>query len=163
MLQLAKSRPRFGYRRVGRLLQSEGWPASISRVHRLWRREGLKVPQKKRKKRRQGSTDNGCHRRKSERGNHVWCWDFVFDRTSSGTTLKWLSIVDEFTRECLALKVDRSITSENVIDALAELFQTRGLPEFIRSDNGPEFIAGNIRQWLARVNVQTLYIEPGSP
>ena len=163
MLQLAKSRPRFGYRRVGRLLQSEGWPASISRVHRLWRREGLKVPQKKRKKRRQGSTDNGCHRRKSERGNHVWCWDFVFDRTSSGTTLKWLSIVDEFTRECLALKVDRSITSENVIDALAELFQTRGLPEFIRRDNGPEFIAGNIRQWLARVNVQTLYIEPGSP
>ena len=77
--------------------------------------------------------------------------------------MKWLSIVDEFTRECLALKVDRSITSENVIDALAELFQTRGLPEFIRSDNGPEFIAGNIRQWLARVNVQTLYIEPGSP
>jgi transposase InsO family protein len=93
----------------------------------------------------------------------VWCWDFVFDRTTSGSQLKWLSIVDEHTRECLALKVDRSITSEDVIDTLAELFAMRGVPRHIRSDNGPEFVAVAIRRWLGQVNVEALYIEPGSP
>ena len=163
MRQLAKRRPRFGYRRIGRLLRREGWRASDTRVHRLWRREGLKVPQKKRKKRRLGMSSNGCHRRRAEHPNDVWCWDFVFDRTTNGSAPKWLSIVDEFTRECLTLKVDRSITSEDVIDTLAELFAIRGVPKCIRSDNGPEFIATNIRSWLKRVDVQTLYIEPGSP
>jgi putative transposase len=163
MLQLVKRRPRFGYRRIGRLLRGEGWQASDTRVYRLWRREGLKVPQKKRKRRRLGSSENGCCLHRAERKDHVWAWDFVFDRTTSGSSLKWLSIVDEYTRECLALKVDRSITSEDVIDTLAELFAMRGVPQHIRSDNGPEFIATALRQWLDRVDVETLYIEPGSP
>lgn len=124
---------------------------------------GLKVPQKKRKRRRLGNSQNSCDLLKSERKDHVWCWDFVFDRTTSGSSLKWLSIVDEYTRECLTLKVDRSITSEDVIDILAELFAMRGVPEHIRSDNGPEFIALALRRWLDRLDVETLYIEPGSP
>lgn len=163
MLQLAKERPRFGYRRIGWLLRQESWQASDTRVYRLWRREGLKVPKKKRKRRRLGSSENGCHLRQAEHKDDVWCWDFVFDHTTSGSSLKWLSIVDEYTRECLALKVDRSITSEDVIDTLAELFAQRGVPRCIRSDNGPEFIAHAIRKWLERVDVQTLYIEPGAP
>lgn len=163
MLQLAKARPRFGYRRVAWLLRQEGWQASDTRVYRLWRREGLKVPQKKWKRRRLGSSQNSCVLLKAEQKDHVWCWDFVFDHTTSGSTLKWLSIVDEYTRECLALKVDRSITSEDVLDTLAELFARRGVPQCIRSDNGPEFIAKAIRRWLDRFDVQTLYIEPGAP
>lgn len=108
-------------------------------------------------------SSNRCDRRRAEHKDHVWCWDFVFDRTTSGSTLKWLSIVDEHTRECLALKVDRSITSEDVIDTLAELFAMRGVPQHIRSDNGPEFIARAVRRWLRQVGVETLYVEPGSP
>ena len=108
-------------------------------------------------------SENACHCRRAEHKDHVWSWDFVFDRTTSGSALKWLSIVDEFTRECLCLKVGRGITSEDVIDALAELFAMRGVPAHIRSDNGPEFIALAIQRWLAQVGVQTLYIAPGSP
>jgi transposase InsO family protein len=163
MRELVRGRPRFGYRRIGALLRREGWRASDTRVFRLWRREGLKVPVKKRKRRRLGTSENGCDRRRAEHKDHVWCWDFVFDRTASGSVLKWLSIVDEYTRECLTLKVDRSITSEDVIDTLSELFAMRGVPRCIRSDNGPEFIAQAIRRWLAQVKVQTLYVEPGSP
>jgi transposase InsO family protein len=163
MLTLARQRPRFGYRRIAWLLRQSGWQASDTRVYRLWRREGLKVPQKKRKRRRLGVTANGCHRHKAEHKDHVWCWDFVFDHTTSGSMLKWLSIVDEYTRECLALKVDRGITSQDVIDTLAELFSMRGVPRCIRSDNGPEFIAQGVRDWLKLVDVQTLYIAPGSP
>jgi putative transposase len=163
MLELVRQRPRFGYRRIGRLLQTEGWQMSLSRVFRLWRKEGLKVPQRKRKRRRLGLTQNACHRRRAEFKNDVWCWDFVFDHTTNGSTLKWFSIVDEYTRECLALKVDRSITSEDVIDTLAELFAMRGVPKHIRSDNGPEFIAQAIRRWLDQVGVEALYIQPGSP
>ena len=163
MLQLARARPRFGYRRIGGLLVLEGWRAGLSRVFRLWRREGLKVPQKKRKRRRLGTSANGCHRRRAEGPNDVWCWDFIFDRTESGSQLKWLSVIDEYTRECLALKVDRGITSSDVIDTLTELFAMRGVPKHIRSDNGPEFIANELRAWLGRVGVSTLYIEPGSP
>ena len=163
MLEVVRQRPRFGYRRVGRLLAAEGWRAGLGRVFRLWRREGLKVPQKRRKRRRLGTSDNACARRRAEHRDHVWCWDFVFDRTTSGSPLKWLSIVDEHTRECLALKVARSITSEDVIDTLAELFAMRGVPRHIRSDNGPEFVSAAIRRWLGQVNVEALYIEPGSP
>ena len=163
MLQLSRERPRFGYRRIGSLLRAEGWQASHTRVYRLWRREGLKVPQKKRKRRSPGTAENGCDRHRAESRNHVWAWDFVFDRTTSGSPLKWLSIVDEFTRECLALKVDRSITSEDVIDTLAELFAMYGVPRHIRSDNGPEFVAKSLRGWLELIGVETLYVEPGSP
>jgi len=163
MLELARLRPRFGYRRIAWQLRQESWRASDTRVYRLWRREGLRVPQKRRKKRRLGKSENGCVHRKAEHKDHVWCWDFVFDHTTSGSQLKWLSIVDEHTRECLTLKVDRSITSEDVIDTLAELFAMRGVPRCIRSDNGPEFMAKAIRRWLKQVDVETLYIEPGAP
>jgi putative transposase len=163
MFGVARRRPRWGYRRVAWQLRQQGWRVSDTRVYRLWRREGLKVPVKKRKKRRLGRSENGCVHRRAEHKDHVWCWDFVFDHTTSGSQLKWLSIVDEHTRECLALKVDRSITSEDVINTLAELFAMRGVPKCVRSDNGPEFIAQAIRRWLGRVDVETLYIEPGSP
>ena len=103
MLELVLQRPRFGYRRIASLLRKEFWHASATRIYWLWRREGLKVPQKKRKRRRLGKSENSCHRRRAEHKDHVWCWDFVFDHTTSGSTLKWLSIVDEYTRECLAL------------------------------------------------------------
>lgn len=163
MLERARERPRFGYRRIAALLRRENWSASAGRVYRLWRKEGLKVPQRVRKRRAQGTSDNACDRRRAEHRDDVWCWDFVFDRTTSGGTLKWLSIVDEHTRECLALKVDRGITSEDVIDTLAELFAARGVPKRIRSDNGPEFVAHAIGRWLKQVDVETLYVAPGSP
>lgn len=163
MLELAGQRPRFGYRRIAWQLREESWRASDTRVYRLWRREGLKVPQKKRKRRYLGMSENSCHLRRAEHPHHVWCWDFIFDRTASGSLLKWLGIVDEYTRECLALKVDRNITSEDVIDTLAELFAMRGVPARIRSDNGPELTAEALQRWLKQVDVQALYIEPGSP
>jgi transposase InsO family protein len=163
MRELAGQRPRFGYRRIAALLRRESWRASATRIWRLWRREGLKVPAKRRKKRGVGTSDQACHLRRAEHPDDVWCWDFVFDRTTAGSPLKWLSIVDEYTRECLTLKVDRSITAEDVIDTLAELFAMRGLPRAIRSDNGPEFVAAAIRRWLCQVNVETRYIAPGSP
>ena len=134
MLQLARARPRFGYRRIGGLLVLEGWRAGLSRVFRLWQREGLTVPQKKRRKRRLGMSANGCHRRRAVYPNDVWCWDFIFDRTSSGSQIKWLWKIDEFTtRECLVLKADRGITRADVIDSLAELIAMRGVPKHIRS------------------------------
>ncbi len=163
MLELVRQRPRFGYRRIGRLLQAEGWRAGLGRVFRLWRQEGLKVPRKKRKRRRLGVSANACDQRRATAMNEVWCWDFVFDRTTSGSMIKWLSIVDEHTRECLALKASRSITSADVIDTLAELFAMRGVPKQIRSDNGPEFAAKEIGRWLGQMEVETMYIEPGSP
>ena len=163
MLELARQHPRYGYRMITAKLRQEGWRVNAKRIYRLWRREGLKVPKKKRKKRRLGTSENACHRRRAEHQDHVWCWDFIFDRTESGSPLKWLSIEDEYTRESLCLKVDRSITSEDVIDTLAELFAMRGVPDHVRSDNGPEFIALAIRNWLEQVGVKTLYIEPGAP
>ncbi|HWB01034.1 MAG TPA: IS3 family transposase, partial [Pirellulales bacterium] len=163
MRTLAGQRPRFGYRRIAALLRRASWRASNTRILRLWRREGLKVPQKRRKKRHLGTSNQACHVRRAAHKDHVWCWDFVFDRTVTGSPLKWLSIVDEYTRECLALKVDRSITSEDVIDTLAELFAMRGVPQAIRSDNGPEFVATAIQCWLGQVGVETRYVAPGSP
>jgi putative transposase len=163
ILELVREHPRYGYRFITAKLRQEGWHVNAKRVYRLWRREGLKVPKKKRKRRRLGTSENACHRRRAEHRDHVWCWDFIFDRTTGGSQLKWLSIEDEYTRESLALKVDRSITSEDVIDTLAELFAMRGVPQHIRSDNGPEFIALAIQRWLAQLQVETLYIEPGAP
>ena len=163
MLELARRHPRYGYRRVWALLRAEGWSANRKRVYRLWRKEGLKVPQKKRKRRRLGSSDHGIMRHRAMRKDQVWAWDFIHDRTEDGRALKWLSIVDEFTRECLCLEAGRGLTSGEVIDVLIDLFHTRGLPQHIRSDNGPEFIAKAIRSWLEKANVKTLYIAPGSP
>jgi transposase InsO family protein len=146
-----------------RLLRLEGFRVSYKRVHRIWRAEGLKVRQKPKKKRAKGNSRNSCARLRAEHINHVWCWDFIFDRTTSGQSLKWLSIVDEYTRRCITLDVSRSMTSEDVIDRLCELFAMYGVPEHIRSDNGPEFIAKAIQQWLSSLEVKTLYVEPGSP
>lgn len=161
--ELVRRRPRFGYRRLTALLRREGWKVNVKRVHRLCRREGLKVRRIRRKTRAIGCSTNACHVRRAERKDHVWCWDFAFARTESGATLKWLSIIDEYTRECLVLKVARSITSEDVLETLAELFALRSVPVAIRSDNGPEFIAQAIRGWLQRLQIETRYIAPASP
>ena len=163
ILELVRKHPRYGYRFITAKLRQEGWRVNFKRIYRLWRREGLKVPKKKRKKRRLGTSENGCLRRRAEHKNHVWCWDFIFDRTASGSPLKWLTIEDEFTRESLTLKCDRSIKSEDVIDTLAELFAMCGVPKHIRSDNGPEFTAQAIQRWLEQLDIEALYIEPGSP
>jgi transposase InsO family protein len=132
-------------------------------VQRLWRQEGLRVPQRQRKRRRLGSSSNGCTRLCAERKNHVWSYDFLMDQTEDGRRLKLLPVVDEFTRVTYGILVDRSITAEDVVNHLRRLFRLHGEPEYIRSDNGPEFIATAVKDWLARTGVKTLYIEPGSP
>ena len=163
MLELVRVHPRYGYRRIWAMLRSEGWRVNRKRIWRLWKQQGLKVPQKRHKRRRLGTRGNGILRYRARQKNQVWAWDFIFDRTSNGRSLKWLSIVDEYTRECLALEVGRTMTARDVIDVLMELVQTRGIPQHIRSDNGPEFIATAIRWWLGKSGIGTLYIEPGSP
>jgi len=163
MLELARQHPRYGYRRIWALLRMEGRRMNVKRIHRLWRKAGLKVPQKQHKKRRLGSSVNGVVRHRAEHLDHVWCWDFVKDQTIDSRPLKFLPIEDEFTRECLSIDVARSITAKDAIATLKELFIIRGAPKFIRSDNGPEFIAKAIREWLKDSNVGTLFIEPGSP
>src|SRR4051794_24419015 len=160
---LAREDPRYGYRRIKALLVREGWSVNLKRVHRLWRREGLKVPQVQRKRRRLGQSENGCARRRSERPDHVWSYDFIHDQTADGRGLKVLPVVDEFTRECLTIEVERGLTAEDVVSTLEYLFEVRGVPEHIRSDNGPEFIAEAVKSWLARRGSKALYIEPGSP
>ena len=161
--ELARKYPRYGYRMITAKLRQEGWHVNAKRVYRLWRKEGLKVPKKTRKKRRLGHNGNSCVRRRAEHKDHVWTWDFIHDRTISGKPLKWFAITDEYTRECLALEVDRSITAEKVVGILVNLFISRGVPNHIRSDNGPEFIAEAIGEHTRRTGLEILYIEPGSP
>jgi len=163
MMACAAKHPRFGYRRVGALLRADGWDLNDKRVHRLWRREGLKVPQRQRKRRRLGHSGNSCTRRRAERMNQVWTYDFVLDRTEDGKRLKLLTVVDEHTRECLAIEVSRNITAEVVIGVPVRRVAQRGPPESIRSDNGPEFIAAAVRRWMLTQATQPLYIAPGSP
>ena len=163
MLELVRQDPRYGYRRIWALLRREGWRVNRKRVYRLWRKEGLKVPRKQRNKRRLGSSANSCVRRPAAHKDHVWAWDFLHDRTSDGRPLKWFTLVDEYTRECLALEVERGMTAKAVCAVLAEVVQQRGAPGHIRSDNGPEFIAWAIRSWVAAAGLETLYIEPGAP
>lgn len=161
--ELSRQHPRYGYRRAWALLRREGWRVNRKKVQRVWREEGLRVPRQQRKRRQLGSSENGCTRLRAEGKNHVWSYDFVMDETSDGRRLKMLPVVDEHTREAHAILVERSITSEEVIELLAELFRVHGEPEYIRSDNGPEFIAEAVKKWLALSGVRTLYIEPGSP
>jgi transposase InsO family protein len=163
IVELAKAYGRYGYRRITALLRWEGWKVNHKRVERIWRQEGLKVPGKQPKRGRLWLADGSCVRRRAERRNHVWSYDFVFDRSHDGRPLRMLTIVDEYTRECLAIDVARRLDSQDVLERLAELFFWRGTPEFIRSDNGAEFTATAVREWLGRLGVQTLYIEPGSP
>jgi putative transposase len=161
--QLVRRYPRYGYRMITAKLRQEGWRVNLKRIYRLWRQEGLKVPKKARKKRRLGHSANSCVRRPSKHKDDVWTWDFIHDRTTTGQPLKWLAITDEYTRECLALEVARSITADGVLDVLVNLFLTRGVPKHIRSDNGPEFIAKALRRYGEQVGLELMYIEPGAP
>jgi transposase InsO family protein len=154
---------RIGYKKVTGILRAEGWRVGKKRILRLWRQEGLKVPKRQVKRRRLWLTDGSCIRLRAERPNHVWSYDFVKDTTSDGKPLRFLTVIDEFTRECLALPVGRTFKAEAVQIALTKLFVERGRPEFIRSDNGPEFIADMVKGWLHKLKVRTLFIEPGSP
>ena len=163
MLELVRRHPRYGYRRIWALLRRDGWRVNRKRVYRLWRQQGLKVPRKQRKKRRLGCSANSCVRRPAEHKGHVWAWDFLHDRTADGRPLKWFTLVDEYTRECLALEVDRGMTARAVGAVLAGVVRGRGAPAHIRSDNGPEFIAKAIRAWMAEAGLETLYIDPGAP
>ena len=163
MVELASDYGRYGYRRVTGMLQEEGFRVNHKRVERLWCREGLKVPQKQPKRKRLWLNDGSCVRLRPAYRNHVWSYDFMMDRTSDGRALKLLTIIDEYSRECLAIDVGRKMTSEQVLERLAQLFLERGTPAYLRSDNGPEFVAKAVREWLGKVGVGTLYIEPGSP
>lgn len=163
IIKLAGQYGRYGYRRITALLQNEGWRVNHKRVERIWRQEGLKVPKKQPKRGRLWDNDGSCLRLRPLWKNHVWSYDFVRDRTRDGRPLRMLTILDEFSRECLALDVARRLNSQNVLDRLYELFLTKGIPDSIRSDNGPEFTAKKVREWLNHLGVKTLFIEPGSP
>ena len=163
IIELATQYGRYGYRRITALLRQAGWAVNKKRVERIWRREGLKVPRKQPKKGRLWLNDGSCLRLRPERPNHVWAYDFVEDRTHDRRKFRMLCVVDEFTRECLAIRVDRKLGSAQVLETLAELMLERGVPEHVRSDNGSEFVAQAVRDWIAAVGSKTAYIEPGSP
>jgi transposase InsO family protein len=162
IIRLASAYGRYGYRRVTALLRAAGWRVNRKRVLRIWRREGLKVPAKQPKRGRLWLNDGSCIRLRPQYPNHVWAYDFVADRTVDGRPLKMLTIIDEFSRQCLAIPVARRLNSDDVLAALTDLFVEYGPPAFIRSDNGGEFTAGVVRDWLKRIHLKTLYIEPGS-
>lgn len=161
--ELSGRHPRYGYRMIAALVRREGWNVNRKRVYRLWRQEGLQVPRKSGKRRRCGTSANGCTRRRAEHVNHVWTYDFLYDQTADGRRLKLLAVVDEFTRECLALEVQRHMEAQDVIAVLEYLFAVRGVPTYLRSDNGPEFVAAGIQAWLTNRGTGTLFIAPGSP
>ncbi|MBT8005547.1 MAG: IS3 family transposase [Rhodospirillales bacterium] len=163
MIELVRQYGRYGYRRIATLLRDAGWQVNDKRVERLWRREGLKVPMKQPKKGRLWLNDGSCIRLRPEYRDHVWSYDFVHHRTDDGKVFRALNILDEHSRECLAIRVDRKLNSTDVIDALTDLFILRGVPAFIRSDNGPEFVAETVRNWIKAVGAKTAYIKPGSP
>ena len=163
IVRLASRYGRYGYRRITALLRNDGWRVNHKRVERIWRQEGLKVPKRQPKRGRLWLNDGSCVRLRPTHRNHVWSYDFVSERTHDGRPLKILTLIDEYSRECLALLVERRITSDDVLYCLADLFIRHGIPEHIRSDNGPEFTAKVVRQWLGSVGVKTLFIEPGSP
>ena len=160
---LATQYGRYGYRRITAMLRQRGWRVNAKRVARIWRREGLKVPAKQPKRGRLWLNDGSCIRLRPEYPNHVWSYDFVEDRTHEGRKYRMLNVIDEFTRECLAIRINRKLKSTDVIDVLSDLFILRGIPTHVRSDNGPEFIAQALRDWLAAVGSKTAYIMPGSP
>ena len=164
IIDLARQYGRYGYRKIAELLRSTaGWVVNDKRVERIWRREGLKVPHKQPKKGRLWLSDGSCIRLRAERPNHVWSYDFVEDRTHDGRRYRMLNVIDEFTHECLAIRVSRKLKAVDVIDVLSDLFILRGVPGHIRSDNGAEFIAKAVQEWIAAVGAKTAYIAPGSP
>ena len=163
IVDLAIQFGRYGYRRITALLRDLGWQVNHKRVERIWRREGLKVPTKQPKRGRLWLNDGSCMRLRPEHKGHVWAYDFVACRTEDGRAVRMLTVIDEFTRECLAIRTARRIRSDDVIHTLTELFTRNGAPEHIRSDNGPEFTSKVVREWLPEVGVKTLFIEAGSP
>lgn len=163
IVELASQFGRYGYRRITGLLRLDGWQVNHKRVERIWRKAGLRVPKKQPKRGRLWLNDGSCVRLRPEHRNHVWSYDFVVTRTSNGRPVRMLNVIDEYTRECLCIKVARKITAQDVLEELFELIMEKGLPDHIRSDNGPEFTAKVVRDWLGRIGVRTLFIEPGSP
>ncbi len=163
IIELAGRFGRYGYPRITALLRQEGWIVNPKRVERIWRQEGLKVPKRQPKRGRLWLNDGSCIRLRPEYRDHVWSYDFVHDRTHDGRAFRMLTILDEYSRECLAIEAARQFSSDDVLAILAGLFVRRGTPQFIRSDNGPELTAKALRKWLSRVDVRTLFIEPGSP
>ena len=163
MVELATQYGRYGYRRITALLRREHWRVNHKRVERLWRLEGLKVPKRQPRRRRLWLKDGSCVRLRPRYRDHVWSYDFVLTRTHDGRAVRMLTILDEYSRECLAIDVARRLTSEDILERLTDLFIRRGVPDYLRSDNGAEFTAHAVRDWLQRVGVRTLYIEPGSP
>jgi transposase InsO family protein len=164
LLDLHVKHPRYGYRRITILLRQDDWLINFKRVYRLWCQEGLKVPRKQHNKHRGGgSSENACHRKRPQHYNHVWSYDFVTERLENGRKVRLLVVIDEFTRECLALDAARSFKGKDVVEVLRYLFAVRGCPKYIRSDNGPEFVSEAVQKWLRKTGVDTLYIAPGSP
>jgi len=163
IVALAAAYGRYGYRRITAMLRREGWSVNHKRVERIWRQEGLKVPKKQPKRGRLWLNDGSCVRLRAEHKDHVWSYDFVHDRTADGRKVRMLTVIDEYTRECLTIDVARRLRSDDVLERLSWLMATRGVPGHIRSDNGAEFTAKAVRQWLGRIGVRTLFIEPGSP
>ncbi|MGY6251461.1 IS3 family transposase [Bosea thiooxidans] len=164
IVELVRRYGRYGYRKIAALLRSTaGWVVNDKRVERIWRREGLKVPARQPKRGRLWLADGSCIRLRAERPNHVWSYDFVEDRTHDGRKYRMLNIIDEFTHECLAIRIDRKLRAIDVIDVLSDLFILRGVPEHVRSDNGPEFVAKAVQEWISAVGAKTAYIAPGSP
>jgi putative transposase len=163
IIRLASTYGRYGYRRITALLRTEGWIVNHKRVERIWREEGLRVPLKQPKRGRLYLNDGSCIRLRPFFKNHVWSYDFVYDRLHNGRKIRILTVIDEHTRKCLAIRVGPSIKSNDVLDTLSTLFITEGVPDYIRSDNGSEFTAKALREWLESIGVKTAYIEPGSP
>ncbi len=163
IVALATQYGRYGYRRITALLHAEGWCCNHKRVERIWRVEGLKVPARQPKRGRLWLSDGSCLRLRPDRPNHVWAYDFVEDRTREGRKFRTLNVVDEFSRECLAIRVARRLGSTEVIDVLTDLFISRGIPAYIRSDNGPEFVATAVKAWITTLGARPAFIEPGSP
>lgn len=164
MRRLARHRPRYGAERIHQELLARNWTVNHKRVHRLWKQEQMQVPRKQHRRRRcSGGSENSCVRYRAQHKDHVWSYDFVQDRTEDGRRLRLLVVIDEYTRECLAIEVARNFTAQDVLGVLQYLFAVRGTPMHIRSDNGPEFVARKIRRWLNQANVKTLYIAKGSP
>jgi putative transposase len=163
IIELARQYGRYGYRKIAGLLRQAGWTINDKRVERIWRREGLKVPHQQPKRGRLWLTNGSCIRLRPEQRNHVWSYDFVEDRTHDGRRYRMLNVLDEFTHECLAIRVARKLKAIDVIDVLSDLFILRGIPAHIRSDNGPEFVAKAVQDWITVAGAKTAYIERGSP
>jgi putative transposase len=166
MNDLAAQHPRYGYRRIWALLRAEGWRVNRKRIERLWRLEGHRVPPRRSQtsgKKAQGTAENAIWNLPATAANHIWSYDFMSGRTKDGASLRILNVVDEYTRVALGCRVDRSIGASDVVDQLRRLFDRHGKPQVLRSDNGREFIAASLLDWLAEQGVQTAFIEKGSP